>query len=96
MQEILFALQLIQAILGAAVGFVSGAPVTIGSKKWSFAAVDLPQGPSAQYPAISGNIFSELGVAFGDLTAIELGQPVSLAVKVKTTWVGLTATSAAA
>jgi hypothetical protein len=70
--------------------------VTIGSKKWSFAAVDLPQGPSAQYPAISGNIFSELGVAFGDLTAIELGQPVSLAVKVKTTWVGLTATSAAA
>jgi hypothetical protein len=101
MQEILYALQLIQALLGAAVGFASGTtttapPVTIGSKKWSFSAIDLPQGPTPQYPAISGGILSELGAAFGDLTAVELGQPVSIAVKVKTTWVGLTASPAAA
>jgi hypothetical protein len=97
-EELLYALKLIQALLTAGLGFVAGTPVNesvpIGTKIWTISAVEIP-GPTAQYPALTGNFFSELGAAFGDVTEVELGQPVSIAVKVKATWVGLTATPAA-
>ena len=73
---------------------VTAPPVTIGTKKLTVTAQQLPSGPVAPFQTIGGSAISIILTVFGDFETISAGAPVSIAFKTGDTWEGATFTLA--
>jgi len=90
-------LGLVEAALGDVAAFAAGQPVsgTIPGTSYHASVGVLPNGPTAEFPAIGGGFFGIISVVLSDAAAFAAGQPVKLAVKENRSWYGLTLSQAA-
>ena len=93
-------LQIAEAIFGDITAYSKGtavstpAPVVIGNETLSVTAQLLPSGPDGSgFQVLSGtDFYSILVLVFADLASFVAGAPLKVAVRVGTTWNGVTLT----
>ena len=88
--------QLLELILGDISGYAAGKPIStpnpvpIGNELFNASSVILPNGPTAEFPAIGGDVGSLVGLVFTDIAALVAGAPVKFAWKIGNVWNGIT------
>lgn len=91
--SLLVDLEVAEGIIGDVAAFAAGQAVsaspTIAGSKCNVSVIHLPNGPTAEYPALNGNIGQEFLEALTLGAEFQAGAQASAGVKIVNSWYGI-------